>query len=145
MNLEQIAEEWRKDSNIDSTELGNESLKIPELHSKYLKIYFGERQRLKGFEFQLKELSRKKYEHYNGRLSYNELEELGWEPFAKKLMKNEIDMYIDSDKDIMDIAMRITAQSEKIHFLEEVLKNINQRNYQIKNAIDWRKFTNGVI
>ena len=49
MTLDQMMEEWRKDSSIDTTELGNESLKIPELHSKYLKIYFEERKKLKGF------------------------------------------------------------------------------------------------
>jgi len=59
-------------------------------------------------------------------------------------MKNEVDMYIDSDSDITNINVRLTAQSEKIDFLVEVLKNLNQRNYQIKNAIDWQKFTNGV-
>jgi hypothetical protein len=59
-------------------------------------------------------------------------------------MKNEIDMYLDSDKDIITNNIRIVNQKEKISFLEEVLKNINQRNFQIKNAIDWRKFTQGV-
>lgn len=144
MTLDQICEEWRKDANIDSTELGAESLKIPQLHSKYMKIYFDERQRMKAFEFKNKETFLKKYEYYNGRMSQEELEESGWEPFVKKLMKNEIDMYLESDKDIIDINMRIEAQKEKIHFLEEVLKNINQRNYQIKNAIEWQRFTNGV-
>lgn len=144
MTLDQICEEWRKDANIDSTELGAESLKIPQLHSKYMKIYFDERQRMKAFEFKNKETFLKKYEYYNGRMSREELEESGWEPFVKKLMKNEIDMYLESDKDIIDINMRIEAQKEKIHFLEEVLKNINQRNYQIKNAIEWQRFTNGV-
>lgn len=144
MTLDQICEEWRKDANIDSTELGAESLKIPQLHSKYMKIYFDERQRMKAFEFKNKETFLKKYEYYNGRMSQEELEESGWEPFVKKLMKNEIDMYLESDKDIIDINMRIEAQKEKIHFLEEVLKNINQRNFQIKNAIEWQRFTNGV-
>jgi hypothetical protein len=77
-------------------------------------------------------------------MSREELEEAGWEPFVKKLMKNEVDMYIDSDSDITNINVRLTAQSEKIDFLVEVLKNLNQRNYQIKNAIDWNRFTNGV-
>lgn len=144
MTLDQICEEWRKDASIDSTELGTESLKIPQLHSKYMKIYFDERQRMKAFEFKNKETFLKKYEYYNGRMSEEELESSGWEPFVKKLMKNEIDMYLDSDKDIIEINMRIEAQKEKIHFLEEVLKNINQRNFQIKNAIEWQRFTNGV-
>ena len=144
MTLDQISEEWRKDAGIDSTELGAESLKIPQLHSKYMKIYFDERQKLKAYEFKSRETFLKKYEYFNGRMSQDELEAAGWEPFVKKLMKNEIDMYIDSDKDIINIKMRMEAQKEKIDFLEEVLKNLNQRNYQIRNAIEWQRFTNGV-
>lgn len=144
MTLDQISEEWRKDAAIDSTELGTESLKIPQLHSKYMKIYFDERQKLKAYEFKSKETFLKKYEYFNGRMSREELEEAGWEPFVKKLLKHEIDMYLDSDKDIINIKMRMEAQKEKIDFLEEVLKNLNQRNYQIRNAIEWQRFTNGV-
>ena len=144
MTLDQIMDAWREDSTVDSTELGLESLKIPELHSKYLKIYFDERRKLKALEFQSKELSLKKYEYYNGKMSQEELDELNWEPFMKRLMKNEVDMYLDSDKEIIQSNVRQTNQKEKIFFLEEVIKNINQRNFQIKNAIEWKKFTQGV-
>lgn len=144
MTLDQIMETWRTDSPVDSTELGIASLKIPELHSKYLKIYFDERRKLKALEFQSKDLSLKKYEYYNGKLSQEELDELNWEPFVKRLMKNEVDMYLDSDKDIIQNNMRIINQKEKLAFLEEVIKNLNQRNFQIKNAIEWKKFTQGV-
>ena len=144
MTLDQMMEEWRIDATVDSTELGIASLKIPELHSKYLKIYFDERRKLKALEFQSKDLSLKKYEYYNGKLSQEELDELDWEPFAKRLMKNEVDMYLDSDKDIINNNVRIITQKEKLAFLEEVLKNVNQRNFQIKNAIEWKKFTQGV-
>ncbi len=144
MKLDELSQEWIQDAKIDTTELGVASLKIPELHSKYLKIYFDERRKLKALEFQSKELSLKKYEYYNGKLSQEELDELNWEPFAKRLMKNEVDMYLDSDKDIIQNNIRIINQKEKLAFLEEVLKNINQRNFQIKNAIEWKKFTQGV-
>lgn len=144
MTLDQMMEEWRLDATVDSTELGIASLKIPELHSKYLKIYFDERRKLKALEFQSKDLSLKKYEYYNGKLSQEELDELNWEPFVKRLMKNEVDMYLDSDKDIIQNNIRIINQKEKLAFLEEVLKNVNQRNFQIKNAIEWKKFTQGV-
>ena len=144
MTLDQMMEEWRLDATVDSTELGIASLKIPELHSKYLKIYFDERRKLKALEFQSKDLSLKKYEYYNGKLSQEELDELNWEPFVKRLMKNEVDMYLDSDKDIIQNNVRIINQKEKLAILEEVLKNVNQRNFQIKNAIEWKKFTQGV-
>lgn len=144
MTLDQLMEEWRKDSTIDSTELGQASMKVPELHSKYLKVYFEERRKLKAHEFSSKDLFLKKYEYYNGKMSQEELDEMSWEPFMKRLMKNEIDMYLESDKDIVQTNIRIVNQKEKLAFLEEVIKNINQRNFQIKNAIDWKKFTNGV-
>lgn len=144
MTLDQLMEEWRKDSAIDSTELGQASMKVPELHSKYLKVYFEERRKLKAHEFSSKDLFLKKYEYYNGKMSQEELDEMSWEPFMKRLMKNEIDMYLESDKDIVQTNIRIVSQKEKLAFLEEVIKNINQRNFQIKNAIDWKKFTNGV-
>jgi hypothetical protein len=144
MTLDQMMEEWRKDSSVDATELGNESLKIPELHSKYLKIYFDERRKLKAMEFQSKDLFLKKYEYYNGKMSQEELDELEWEPFVKRLMKNEVDLYLQSDKDIITGNIKVVNQQEKLNFLEEVLKNINQRNFQIKNAIEWKKFTNGL-
>lgn len=144
MKLEEISQEWIKDAKIDTTELDIESIKIPQLHSKYLKIYFEERRRLKGFEFQSKEMYLNKYEYYNGRLSDEELKNLNWEPFMKRLMKNEVDLYLESDKDIIGNNMRIVNQKEKLDMLEEILKNLNQRNFQIKNAIDWKKFTQGV-
>lgn len=144
MTLDQIMEEWRRDSQIDSTELDVESLRIPELHSKYMKIYFEERRKLKAYEFQSKDLYLKKYEYYNGKLSQEELDELGWQPFVKRLMKGEIDMYLDSDKDIITNNMKMANQKEKIEFCEDAIKNINQRNFQIRNAIEWRKFTQGV-
>jgi hypothetical protein len=144
MTLDQLMEEWRKDAPIDTTELAVASMQVPELHAKYLKMYFEERRKLKSIEFQSKELSLKKYEYYNGKLSQEELDELNWEPFMKRLMKNEIDMYLESDKDIIQSSVKIVNQKEKLAFLEEVIKNINQRNFQIKNAIDWKKFTNGV-
>tara|TARA_E500000178_G_C16868685_1_gene683254 strand:- start:44 stop:478 length:435 start_codon:yes stop_codon:yes gene_type:complete len=144
LTLDQILEEWRKDSKIDTTNFDNESTKIPVLHSKYLKIYYEERKRLKGYEFQYKEMHRKKYEYYNGRLSQQELEDLEWEPFVKRLMKNEIDTYIQSDKDILQLNARIANQLEKNSCVEDIIKNINQRNFQIKNAIEWKKFTQGL-
>ena len=144
MTLDQLIEEWRQDAPIDTTELAVASMKVPELHAKYLKLYFEERRKLKSIEFQSKELHLKKYEYYNGKLSQEELDELNWETLMKRLMKNEIDMYLESDKDIIQSSVKIVNQKEKLAFLEEVIKNINQRNFQIKNAIDWKKFTNGV-
>jgi len=144
MTLDEIAAEWAKDSKIDKTELGVESIRIPELHSKYLKIFFDERRRLKGYQFQSRETYLKKYEYYNGKMSEEEMKDLGWEPFMKRLMKGEVDYYLDADRDMIQEKAKIVNQEEKIDMVAEIIKNLNQRNFQIKNAIDYLKFTNGV-
>ena len=78
-------------------------------------------------------------------ISEEELNERGWEPFQKILLKAESEMYIQSDEDIISVNIKIVNQKEKMSLLEEVIKNLNQRNFQIKNAIDYLKFTGGEI
>ena len=81
MKLEDIQELWRKDSEIDYTELGTESIRIPLIHDKYLKIFIDERIRLKGVEFELSKIVRIKTEYYSGKMSQEELERHGWEEY----------------------------------------------------------------
>jgi hypothetical protein len=145
MTLDEIIDEWRNDCQLDSTALGAESLKIPVLHSKYMKIYYEERRRLKAIEFQIKDLQLAKHEYYTGKMSEEELRERGWEPFEKILLKSESEMYMQSDKDIIQTNIKTVNQKEKMSLLEEIIKNLNQRNFQIKNAIDYMKLTGGEL
>ena len=100
MKLEDIQELWHKDREIDYTELGTESIRIPLIHDKYLKIFTDERIRLKGVEFELSKLVRAKTEYYSGKMSQEELERRGWEQYLGRLLKNEIANYIESDDDV---------------------------------------------
>jgi len=143
MKLEEIQESWEKDSCIDRTELGEESLRIPQLHSKYYKIYSAERMLLRKLEYQYKALKQTKYEYYNGSLSEELLKENGWEPNPLKILRTDIPMYIESDSDINTIQARIDMQKEKIEFVESIIKSLPNRGYQIAQAISWEKFKVG--
>ena len=143
MKLEDIQEFWHKDREIDYSELGTESIKIPQIHDKYLKIYIDERIRLKGLEFELAKLVRTKTDFYSGRMPQEDLEKLGWEPFLGRLLKNEINNYIESDDDVIKIKQQIIVLQEKNNYLDSIIKMINNRGFQIKNALDWLKFSHG--
>ncbi len=143
MKLEDIQLLWEKDCNIDRTELGEESLKISQLHSKYFKLFSSERLMLKKHDKDYKDLYRTKFEYYNGVLSHDELKENGWEPFSLKVLKSDLHIYLDSDKDLMAFQLKLEMQKEKIDFLENIIKSLNSRGYQIKSAIDWEKFKVG--
>lgn len=143
MKLEDIVSDWDKDCKMDETELGEESTNIPVVHNKYLKIYIGENAQLKRMFAQRSKLKRTLQEYYLGELDQDELEELGRDQFYKKLLKNEVDTYIESDDDFIELNLKVALQQEKVNYLDAVLKSINNRGFQIKNAIDWLKFTNG--
>ena len=143
MKLEDIQLLWEKDCQIDRTELGEESLKVSQLHSKYFKIFSTERMQLKKFEKEYKELYKVKFEYYNGILSFSDLKERGWEPFSLKVLKSDLHIYVDSDKEIQHFQLKIDFQKEKIDFLENIIKSINTRGYQLKTAVDWERFKVG--
>lgn len=143
MKLEDIINNWKQDSVVDATELGRESLRIPELHHKYFKILSMERLTLREYERHYKTLYRAKYEYYMGVMDEDSLKKMGWEPWALKVLKQDMPMYMDSDPDMSELQTKIDIQKEKIELLESIIKNVINRGFQIKNAIDWERFKVG--
>ena len=132
------------DLKIDGTELGDESTRIPQLHGKYINIYHDESLVLRKLEADYKTLRKQKWEYYNGKLSQEELNALGWEPFGHRILRQDMDIYMDSDADMVRIVSKIEMQRAKVDYLDSVIKGINNRQWVIRNAIEWRKFMSGV-
>lgn len=143
MKLEDIQQQWEEDAEIDRTELGEASLRIPKLHSKYFKIYSQERLLLKKYQADYKQLYRDKYQYYNGTLDEETLRERNWEPNPLKILRTDIPIHMEGDADLQLVQMKIDIQEEKIDFLESSIKSLTNRGFQIKAAIDWVKFQNG--
>ena len=140
--LEELEKLWETDSKIDRTELDTESLKIPTLHSKYYKLYLREKVQLKAEEQEYKQFYKLKHEYYTGKLSKSELDGYGWEPF-QFVLKNDLIVYMESDKELSERLLKLHVQREKVDFLADIIKTLNTRGFLIKNAIDFIKFTSG--
>lgn len=143
MKIEEIQNMWERDSCIDRTELGEESLRIPQLHSKYYNLFSTERSTLRKWENEFKRLYREKYEYYNGTISEEDLRANGWEPFGLRVLKTDIPTYIEADTDIIKAKNMIGNQQDKVDFIESIIKSLPARGYQIKAAVDWEKFKMG--
>jgi len=143
MKLEEIQNLWKADATLDRSELGEESLRIPQLHSKYFNIFSEERRVLRAMERTMSALYKLKYEYYNGTISEEDLADNDWQPNELKILKSDIPMYIDSDKDVSALQSKIDIQTEKVELLESIIKTLPARGYQIKAAIDWEKFRMG--
>ena len=143
MKIEDILEQWNKDSEVDRTELGDEALKIPKLHHKYYQIYITEKLALRSLDADMKKLRLNKYEFYTQGHT-EETRSLGWELPAKgMILKTDIPMYMDADKETVKLSLKIGIQQEKVELLESIIKSLNNRGYNIKAAIEWIRFTNG--
>lgn len=144
MKLEQIFEMWHQDSKIDHTELSHEALRIPQLHHKYFQVYSHERLVLRKYEAELKRLKLDKYEFYTQGPT-PETHAKGWQlPPIGKIIKSDVGQYVDSDKDIIELTLKVGVQQEKIELLDSIIRSLNNRGYLIKSAIDFEKFKVGM-
>jgi hypothetical protein len=103
----------------------------------------GERVQLIKLKGKHKKTHRTLLEYYLGELDRHELQEMGREQFFKKLLKNEVGTYIESDDMFIESTIKVAMQEEKVSYLDSIIKSLNNRGFQIKSALDWMKFTSG--
>jgi hypothetical protein len=141
MNLDQIQEMWQRDSVMDPDNLHNESLKIPQLHSKYYTLYntitlLRERS--------LETYNKVKLERYNYYTGKAPAEVYVEEPFPYKLRdKDALQRHMDADERLNKVELKVKYYDVMLKFLEEIIRTVSNRTYQIKNAIEFMRFTAG--
>ena len=141
MNLEKIQEMWERDATIDPDNLHNESLKIPQLHSKYYTIYNTISLLREKARDSYNRIRLERYNYYTGKAP---AEVYAAEPFAYKVReKDAIQRHLDADDKMNKIDMKIKYYDVMLKFLEEIIRAVSNRTYQIKNAIEWNKFQAG--
>ena len=131
---EKFLNEWREDA-VMSDDLFDDARKIPILHCKWLDKY----QRMvllkKEAQYAFHKLYKEKYSFFMGR------EELAPDV---KIMKNEVPIYLNADEELNKAQARLDLYDTYEKTLKEVLNNINNRSFQIKNAIDWLRYSRGI-
>lgn len=143
MDIDEINKLWAQDCKIDETNLSRESGRIPELHNKYYNLYYREALKIRKLKADLVELEKAKTEYYNGSMDELELRDRGWKPFSLKVLRNDLDKYIQSDRDVIELSLKISLHEERGKYLESIVRQINNRNFIVKNMIDWVKFQSG--
>jgi len=143
MKLEEIYDLWAEDSEIDTTAIDQVAVNIPKLHHKYYKVFSNERLQLRKLEADYKQLYHLKFEYFMGTLDRETLEERGWKPNPRAILKSDIPMHIDSDQDIINLTLKISYQKEKTALLESIIKNVTERGFIVRNYIEWQRFKNG--
>ena len=140
-DLEEIQKMWVKDSHIDMDNLHDESIKVPALHAKYFEMYNTVVLLKKKAEQSRKNVRHERYEYFSGKADPDVYLE---NPFPKKIRdKDTLQKYLDADDKLSQISLKVEYYETILNYLESILKVIQNRTYQIKNAIDFLKFQAG--
>ena len=142
MDLEKLQEQADKDLKINDTELDLESLKTPQLHNQYMKHLTKYKLMLSRAETEYNIMKKEKWEYYTGKADASVYAE---KPFDLKILRTDIDKYLDSDIDLQKQKQKVDYLDTTVEFLDRTIRQIGNRGFTIKNAIDWRKFTSGAI
>ena len=141
INLDKIQSMWQEDCKIDIDNMHEESIKVPQLHSKYHEILNNLillRTKLQKIQ---KSVRHERYEYYSGKADPEVYER---EPFPKKVRdKDALIRYMDADDRVSDANLKVEYYDVMINYTESILKQISNRTYQIKNSIEWHKFQAG--
>jgi len=141
MNLDKIQEMWERDAVIDPDNLHDESLKIPQLHAKYYTVYNTITLLREKARESYSKIKLERHNYYTGKATAEEYAE---NPFPYKVReKDAIQRHLEADEKLNTIDMKMRYYDVILKFLEEIIRNISGRTYQIKNAIEWQKFQSG--
>ena len=142
IDLNEIQSMWEKDSKIDRDNLHEESLNIPMLHAKYHDLYNNLILLRKKAEQQRKNVRHERYEYFSGK---SDPEVYAENPFPKKIRdKDTMQKYLDADDKLSNVSLKIDYYDTMLVYLESILKQITNRTYQIKNAIEFMRFNSGL-
>ena len=140
MKLDDIMEQAKFDLTIDKSNLTSSSIDTPLMVNKYYNILIEEARIYKILEGKLSQLYKEKYDYY---LSLADPAVYVKKPWNRKVLKSDVDMYINSDQDYIDMHNKIETQKFKVKYLEEIIKQFNQRTFTIKNILDSERFKAG--
>tara|TARA_B100001173_G_scaffold265658_1_gene240817 strand:- start:11693 stop:12130 length:438 start_codon:yes stop_codon:yes gene_type:complete len=141
LDLDMIQKMWEQDSKIDLDNLHTESINIPKLHAKYFEIYNNIVLLKKKAEQQRKNTRHERYEYFSGKA---DPEIYVKNPFPKKIRdKDTMQKYLDSDESLSSVSLKIDYYDTILNYIESILKVIQNRTYQIKNAVEFMKFQAG--
>ena len=132
---------WERDAVIDPDNLHDESLKIPQLHSKYYTLYNTITLLREKANKTYKEIRLERHNYYTGKAPADVYVQ---DPFPYKVReKDAIQRHMEADDRVSEAELKIRYYDVMLKFLEEIIRTISNRTFQIKNAIEWHKFQSG--
>jgi len=141
MTLDELKIQVQNDLKVDNEHLDTESLKNQEIKAKYLDHKSRYELLLFKAKGDYKRLYREKWEYYGGK---SDAKIYATKPFDLKVLKTDLAVYISSDEEIIDAENKVGYLETVVDYIKGVIKSVDNRGWDIKNAIEWKKFEAGL-
>ena len=142
MKIEDIKVMLEKDKSVDHTQLDTESLKIPEQAVKYQQMAHDEAVILRYLEREYNIMKLNRWMYYMGKADDEVYEK---EPFDHKVLKSDVNIFLESDKQLNELQDKISTQSEKLKLVVHAGQTMQNKSFNIKNALEHQKFMGGAF
>ena len=139
--MDELKLQVSQDLKVDDEHLDTESLKNQEIKAKYLEHKSKFELLLFKAKGDYKRLYREKWEYYGGK---SDAKIYASKPFDLKVLKTDLGVYISVDEEIIDAENKIGYLETVVDYIKGVIKSIDNRGWDIKNAIEWKKFEAGL-
>ena len=143
MTLEELKQESYKDLPVKNVEnIDQESFYNQEIKAKWLDYKSRFELLLARSKGDYQVLYREKWEYYGGKADAKIYVS---KPFDLKVLKTDLQIYISSDSDVIELSNKIAYLETTIKFIDGVIKSIDNRGWDIKHAITWKQFEAGMV
>ena len=143
MKLEELQKEAREDLVIiDQERLDQESYKNQNIKPKWLEYRTKYDQLLIMSKANHQKMYREKWEYYGGK---SDAKVYVAKPFDLRVLKTDLQMYINSDEEILALQGKISYYESIIKYIDGIIKSIDNRGWDIRNATEWKKFEAGMV
>jgi len=144
MTISDYQKIWEDDVQVAPDQLDTEARNVPLLHAKWWRYYTTERLRFKMVDMEYKTLYRQRWEYWLGKMDDTERVQLGWPPQPLKILQPQVDKYLDADPVLQEASKKKIVLEETLRFMEDVIKNINNRGYLLRTMMDFLRWKSGV-
>ena len=143
MTLDELKQESYKDLPVKNVEnIDQESFYNQEIKAKWLDYKSRFELLLAKNKGDYQVLYREKWEYYGGK---SDAKIYASKPFDFKVLKTDLQIYISSDSDVIELSNKIAYLETTIKFIDGVIKSIDNRGWDIKHAISWKQFEAGMM
>ena len=144
VKLAELTQESEKDIKIDYLKLADEIVHNQNLIGKWMTHQQVYEIKYQFLEIEHKKLLAIKTKYYTGKMSEDEIVARGWEIEGTKILKSDLNIWIDDDEEIIKSKKNLLILKQIITLIDKTIDIlIDQKKWTIKNFIDYKKWLEG--